>query len=426
MTLSIYLIAGEASGDFLGAQLIKALRLNDATLTIQGIGGDLMTAQNFKSLFPMQDLSLMGIAEIIPHLPRLYRRIRQTVDDILTQKPDVLVTIDSPGFCHRVAKAVKKKLPSLKIVHYVAPSVWAWQPSRAKKLGRWVDHLLTLFPFEPDYFLPHDLNTTFVGHPLIEQESHPDPTFRERYGIPKTATVLTLLAGSRRSEVERLLPLFCQVAQNFPTVHIVAPTLPVFADTISQAFKKANLSYTVTTSPADKYNAFYTSNAALAASGTVSLELALTGVPMVIAYKMSPVTYFLAKHLIKVNHVCLVNILLTQRIPLLCHSRTGENPEKHKETSAFAGVTRGGQEGMETRFFIGNGYIVPEYLQNDCTVDNLTQALNHLLAEQGQQQKPYLQQAISLLKNPDGVNPSQKAAKVILSMINSIPFSGEH
>ncbi len=374
MALSIYLIAGEASGDFLGAQLMKALWSNNPTISMKGIGGDLMTAQNFSSLFPMQELSLMGIAEIIPHLPRLMKRIQQTVDDIVAQKPDILVTIDSPGFCHRVAKAVKKKLPTLKIVHYVAPSVWAWRPGRAKKLGKWVDHLLTLFPFEPEYFLPHGLATTFVGHPLLEQDIHSDPTFRERHDIPDNIPVVTLLAGSRRGEVERLLPLFCQVAQNFPGVHIVAPTLPVFANIISQTLTKANLSHTVTTTTADKYAAFYASDAAFAASGTVSLELALTGLPMVIGYKLSPVTCFLARHLIKINHVCLVNILL-------------------------------------------NKNVVPEYLQDACTLDNLTAVLSHLLTEQGQQQKPYLKQATDLLKNPDGLNPSQKAAEVILDLI---------
>mgnify|MGYP002143999649 CR=1 FL=1 len=371
---SIYLIAGEASGDFLGAQLIKALRSSDLSITFKGIGGDLMTAQNFSSLFPMQELSLMGIAEIIPHIPRLYRRIQQTVNDIVAQKPNVLVTIDSPGFCHRVAKAVKKKLPNLKIVHYVAPSVWAWRPGRAKKLGKWVDHLLTLFPFESQYFLPYGLKTTFVGHPLLEQDIQADPTFRKRYGILDNARVVTLLAGSRKGEVERLLSLFCQAVQNLPKLHIVAPTLPTFVDIIRQELLKTGHSFTITTSAQDKYAAFYTSDAALAASGTVSLELALTGTPMVIGYKVSPLTYFLAKLLIKVKHVCLVNILL-------------------------------------------NRGVVEEYLQDDCTVGNLTRALNDLLTGQNQHQKPYLEQAISLLKNPNDISPSQKAAEVILSLI---------
>ena len=369
---SIYLIAGEPSGDFLGSQLIKALRALSPNLFIKGIGGDLMVAQNFNTLFPMQDLSLMGIAEILPHIPRLYKRIQQTVDDIVICKPDILVTIDSPGFCHRVSGAVKKKLPNLKIVHYVAPSVWAWRPGRAKKLAQLVDHLLTLLPFEPDYFLPHGLATTFVGHPLLEQHIHSDPTFRKRYGIDENVPVMTLLPGSRRAEIERLLPIFCQVAQTFTNVHVVVPTLPIFAETITETLSKAKLSYTVTTTTADKYAAFYTSKAALAASGTVSLELALTGLPMIIAYKMSPVTYFLAKHLVNIKHVCLVNILL-------------------------------------------NKTIVPEYLQNDCTADNLIKETEHLL-KQGHQQKDYLQQAIALLKNPEGLGPSQKAAQVILGL----------
>ncbi|RZI45136.1 lipid-A-disaccharide synthase [Candidatus Finniella inopinata] len=370
----IYLIAGEASGDFLGAQLMKALWKNDPNLRIKGVGGDYMTSQNFESLFPMQDLSLMGIAEILPHLPRLLKRIQETVNDIVAKKPDVLVTIDSPGFCHRVSREVKKKLPSIKIVHYVAPSVWAWRPGRAKKLGQWVDHLLTLFPFEPAYFLPHGLETTFVGHPLVEQDIRPDLTFRTRHNIPDTMPMVTLLAGSRKGEIEHLLPIFCQVAQNLPGVHVVTPTLPIFADQVGQALTKANLSHTVTTTPADKYAAFYASQAALAASGTVSLELALTGLPMVIGYKVSPVTYFLAKYLVNIKHVCLVNILL-------------------------------------------NKGLVPEYLQDACTVENLTTAMSVLLTDQSQQQKHDLKQAVNLLKSPEGIDPSQKAAEVILSLL---------
>ena len=272
---SLYFIAGEASGDFLGGQLIRALRQQCPNLVMKGIGGDAMIQQGLTSLFPMQELSLMGITEILPHLPRLYHRFHQTVSDIICQRPDVLVTIDSPGFCHRVAKAAKKKLPHLKIVHYVAPSVWAWRPSRAKKLAQWVDHLVVLFPFEPPYFTVHGLATTFVGHPLLDQQISFDLSFRERYNIVHNALVLVLLPGSRQGEIKRLLPTFCQTAQNlaqhYPSLHVVAPTLPTLSTQIDQALAATSLPYTIVTSPIDKYSAFYTSDVALAASGTVCL-----------------------------------------------------------------------------------------------------------------------------------------------------------
>jgi lipid-A-disaccharide synthase len=375
---SIYLIAGEASGDFLGAQLIKALKQDNPTLIFKGIGGPSMMEQNFSSLFPMQELSLMGLIEILPHLPRLFRRIQQTVQDIINQRPAVLVTIDSPGFCHRVAKAVKKKLPTIKIVHYVAPSVWAWRPGRAKKLAEWVDHLITLFPFEPPYFLPHGLKTTFAGHPLLEQSIQPDSTFRQRYQIPETAPVLTLLAGSRKGEIERLLPAFCQtvkiLSQTFPELHIISPTLPMYEQVIRKALSSEKLPHTIVTSSYDKYAAFYTSDVALAASGTVSLELALTQVPMVIGYRLSPLTYFLAKHLVKIKNVCLINILLEKQI-------------------------------------------VPEFLQEDCNPHDMAQALCYLLDTKGKSQQKALKQTIQLLKNPEGIRPSEKAAQVILSYL---------
>lgn len=320
----------------------------------------------------------MGLVEILPHLPHLLKRIKQTVQDIIHHQPSILVTIDSPGFCHRVAKAVKKKLPNLRIVHYVAPSVWAWRPERAKKLANLVDHLLTLFPFEPPYFLKHNLPTTFVGHPLLEQLFQPDPSFRQRHQIPENSPLLTLLAGSRKGEIDRLLPVFSQAAktlsQSIPNLHIVSPILPLYKQRIHDVLSKVGLSYTIVTSPEEKYAAFYNSQVALAASGTVTLELAMTGLPMVIGYKLSPLTYYLAKHLVKIKNVCLVNILLGKPI-------------------------------------------VPEFLQKDCTASNLAKALSHLLTDKDQLQKMALSQAIALLQNPEKISPSEKAANIILEML---------
>lgn len=374
MGKTVYLIAGEASGDFLGAKLIKALKELSPDIKVIGIGGPLMQEQGLQSLFPMQELSLMGIAEILPHAFHILKRIRQTINDIIQNKPDVVVTIDSPGFCLRVAKKVKQ-LANIPVVHYVAPSVWAWRESRAKKLAGKVDHLLTLFPFEPPYFEKYNLPTTFVGHPLTEQTIEADPTFRSRHKISSDAIVLSILPGSRMGEINKLLPVFMktveQLSKKIPNLHLVFPTLPHLAPFLSNALKETKIPYTLLSAPLEKYAAFFASNAALAASGTVSLELAFSNLPMVIAYKVSPLTYFIVKRLVKIKNVCLVNILLERNI-------------------------------------------VEEKLQKDCTVEQLTKALEKILISHGKEMRPYLKKAVEQLYPKDSDNPSKLAAKVIL------------
>ncbi|MBY0463294.1 MAG: lipid-A-disaccharide synthase [Alphaproteobacteria bacterium] len=374
MAKTIYLIAGEASGDFLGAGLIKALKKLSPDAKIIGIGGPLMTAEGLSSLFPMHELSLMGLTEILPHAFHILKRIRQTVDDIIQKKPDVVVTIDSPGFCLRVAKKIRKQT-KISIVHYVAPTVWAWREGRAKKLAAKVDHLLTLFPFEPPYFEKYNLPTTFVGHPLTEQIFKIDPTFRGRYKIPENATLLSVLPGSRMGEINKLLPIFIEAAERLSekidNLHLVFPTLPHLAPVLSGFLKTTIIPYTLVTTSSDKYAAFFASNAALAASGTVSLELAFTNLPMVIAYKVSFLTYFIVKRLVKIKNACLINILLEKTV-------------------------------------------VDEKLQNDCTPEQLTAALEKILNRRGKEMKPHLLEATKRLYPLTSDSPSTLAAKVIL------------
>jgi len=374
MGKTIYLIAGEASGDFLGAKLIEAIKELSPDAKIIGIGGPLMQAQGLQSLFSMQELSLMGIFEILPHAFHLLKRIRQTVDDIVENQPDVLVTIDSPGFCLRVAEKIKQST-NIPIVHYVAPSVWAWRESRAKKLAAKVDHLLTLFPFEPPYFEKYNLPTTFVGHPLTEQTIEADPTFRNRHGIASDVIILSVLPGSRMGELNKLLPVFMQtvdlLSRKFSNLHLVFPTIPHLVPFLSNTLKQAKIPYTLLSSSSERYAAFFSSNAALAASGTVSLELALTNLPMVIAYKISPLTYFFVKYLVKIKNVCLVNILL------------GKN-------------------------------IIEEKLQKDCNAEELAKAIEKILKSHGKEMKPYLQEAIKQLYPKSSTTPSKLAAKTIL------------
>ncbi|MBM3468292.1 MAG: lipid-A-disaccharide synthase [Alphaproteobacteria bacterium] len=315
---TIFLSAGEPSGDFLGSQLMKALKkLLGDSIKFTGIGGPLMTAEGLTSLFPMEELSVMGFAEVLPHIWRIKKRIQQTVEAIETQRPDAVVTIDSPGFNFRVGKALKKRIRSIPLIHYTAPSVWAWRAKRAKSIAKFLDHLLVLFPFEPLYFEKEGLPTTFVGHPVVEMNlsQKKDLTFRDRHRIPYDVPLLTLLPGSRRAEVTRLLPVFQKTVfllqKKIPNLHIVIPTLPHLEKFIRE---KITFSATITTEQSEKFAAFQESQAALAASGTVVLELAAAGLPMVIAYKLHPLTYFLIRRMIKIKYASLVNILMGQEV----------------------------------------------------------------------------------------------------------------
>ena len=312
MTKKIFIIAGEASGDFLGASLMRDLKtLKPVEFT--GIGGPLMTEEGLSSLFPMRELSIMGLVEVLKHLPLMIRRLNETVDAIAAQQPDMLVTIDSPDFCLRVAKRVKKKCPNIKIVHYVAPTVWAWRPKRAEKIAKFLDGLLCLFPFEPPYFTKHGLKAEFAGHPLVkaigEVTDEQKRQFFETYDLDPNHPVLCMLPGSRRKEVAALWPVFLKTAEQLrrtmPDLQVILPTLPHLLPLLGEV-----PSYiTLMTDTTDKYIAFQCSDVALHASGTVALELALSGVPMVTTYKVNPLTAFVMRRLVTTRYYNLVNIL---------------------------------------------------------------------------------------------------------------------
>lgn len=344
------------------------------SLEIFGVGGALMESHGLKSLFPIQDISVMGLVEVIPHILTIKKRIRQTLDHIIATKPDVIVTIDAPGFCLRVVRLVKKQC-KIPVVQYVAPSVWAWKPGRAKKLSQQVDHLLTLFPFEPPYFTRYGLPTTFVGHPVVEQTPQPDPTFRQRHGILPDVPLLCILPGSRQSEIQRLFPIFMEtitlLSQQFPTIRGVVPVLPHLLSGVKAQAQSCSVPLTITDTPAEKQAAFMASTAALAANGTVALELARASLSMVVGYRLSPITHFIVKRLVTVDMACPVNLVLNQRI-------------------------------------------VPERIQHDCTPQNLAQDLVPIL-KNPQAMKPFLQQAIDFLRGDDVDMPSQLAARIILS-----------
>ncbi|MDR1694286.1 MAG: lipid-A-disaccharide synthase [Lactobacillaceae bacterium] len=317
----IYLIAGEPSGDALGVRLMRALkRKTNGCVEFFGIGGDSMESEGLKSLFDISDLAIMGLAEVIPSIPKVLRRIKETVNDVVNKMPDIIITIDSWSFSSRVHKALRKKNLGIPQIHYVAPQVWAWKKKRAKTMYKYIDYLMTLLPQEPKYFTPHNLKATCVGHPVIESGivSGKAEEFRKKFNIEKDKRIIALLPGSRHNEVQKLLPVFIESAKDLLKTDknfvFVIPTVKTVSKRVRDMVEKNNLPAVIVEKEADRHNAFVASEAAVAASGTVALELAIVNVPHVIAYKVSPTTAFLARRFLKIEFVNLSNILLGREI----------------------------------------------------------------------------------------------------------------
>jgi lipid-A-disaccharide synthase len=326
----LFLVAGEPSGDLLGAVLIAGLReLRGEALAIEGVGGPAMQAQGLVSRFPMQELSVMGLAEVLPRLPNLIRRIRETGDAVAAAAPDALVTVDSPDFSLRVAKRARALRPELRTIHYVAPSVWAWRPGRAAKMARVIDHVLALLPFEPPYMEAAGMTCDFVGHPVAaEPRATPEEAaaLRAELAIAPDQPLLALLPGSRRGEVARLGPVFAEVVRRLrvrvPELAVVLPAAPGVVDLLDAVLKPDDAGWPHLLDPrgleapaweARKRAAFAAADAALAASGTVSLELAAAGTPMVIAYDASALTAYLVKRMVRIDTATLVNLVTDTR-----------------------------------------------------------------------------------------------------------------
>ncbi|MCH7485985.1 MAG: lipid-A-disaccharide synthase [Proteobacteria bacterium] len=372
----IFLIAGEPSGDALGAVLMAALKAR-SEVSFAGIGGPLMAAEGLTSLFPMKELTVMGLAEVLPLIPAMLRRIAGTVAEIRSLRPAALVTIDSPGFNLRVASRLKGA--GIPLVHYVAPSVWAWRPGRARKIAGFLDHLLAILPFEPPYFEAVGLPCTFVGHPVLESGAGDGdgPGFRRRHGIAPEAPLIVALPGSRASETGPLLPVFGQALTllegRHPGLRAVVPTTDALGGEVEAAVRDWPVPGLVLRR--GKFDAFAAADAALAASGTVALELAMARTPAVIAYKVNPVSAFLARRLLRVPYVSLVNLILDRRA-------------------------------------------VPEYLQEDCRPERLADALDGLLADEGARlaQANAAGEALDRL-GLGGPSPSGRAADAVLDLI---------
>lgn len=323
--MKVFLLAGEVSGDRLGGALMAGLKELRDDIEFYGIGGEQMQAHGLTSLFPMEELSIMGLAEVLPKYFHLKRRIRETADEILRLKPDVVITIDAPDFSLRVAKLMKEA-SNIRTVHYVAPSVWAWRPKRAAKMAKVIDHVLALLPFEPPYMTAHGMECDFVGHPVTTEVQATDAEaadFRARFGIGDAPLILAL-PGSRRGEVTRLADRFgealAQVVAERPDAKIVLPCAAPVAQlvrdlTANWAVQPILLDPSETTA-ADKRAAFIAADIALAASGTVSLELAAAQTPMVIAYDFNKITWAIMRRMALIDTFTLVNLVSeTRAIP---------------------------------------------------------------------------------------------------------------
>jgi lipid-A-disaccharide synthase len=375
----ICLVATEESGDRLGASLMKVLRqrLGDG-VEFCGVGGRGMAREGLSSLFPIEELSIVGFTAVLRQLPKILRLIRRTVDMVVEAAPDVLVIIDSPDFTQRVARRVRVRDPAIPIVNYVAPTVWAWRPGRARAMRTYVDHVLGLLPFEPETFRKlGGPPCTYVGHPLIEQLANLRPNATEQARRDRQPPVLLVLPGSRRSEVARHIAVFGETLTRLHSqgiaFELVLPTTPHLEAAVRAGVADWSIAPQIVMGETEKRAAFRTARAALAKSGTVTLELALAGVPMVTAYRVGEVEAFILRRIVNVQSVILANLVI------------GEN-------------------------------VIPEFLQEACTADNLAPALADLLAE-----TPARTRQVEAFNRLDGImstgaaSPSVRAADVVLA-----------
>jgi len=375
----IFLIATEESGDRLGANLMKILRqrLGDA-VRFEGVGGQAMAREGLASLFPIEELSIMGLAAVVQQLPKILGLIRTTVIAVTAASPDILVIIDSPDFTHRVARRVRARDPSIPIVDYVSPSVWAWRPGRARAMRAYVDHVLALLPFEPEEY--RRLNgppCSYVGHPLTEQIASLRPKPAEQKRRDEAPPVLLVLPGSRRSEIRHHMAVFGATLDRLHAegvaFELVLPTMPHLKEAVTEGVRNWKVAPRIVIGEQEKRAAFRIARAALAKSGTVTLELAISGVPMVTAYRVGAVEAWIMRRAIKVSSVILANLVI------------GDN-------------------------------VVPEYLQQDCTPENLSRAVREVLDD-----TPMRRRQLEAFARIDGIMstgnqpPSVRAADIVLA-----------
>ncbi len=375
----IYIVAGEASGDVLGARLIAAIQARMPEARFAGIGGARMAERGVESLFPIQELALMGLAEVLPKIARLSRRMKETVADIAARKPDVVVTIDSPGFTLRLLRRIAPlRIPR---AHYVAPQAWAWREKRVRHYpGLW-EKLLCLLPFEPDFFAGHGLAADFVGHPVLESGADQGDAarFRGHHGLAPEATPIILMPGSRMTEITRLLPVFEEtlglLAARFPHLVPIRPVAAPVAPTVRAAASHWAVKPILVSEVRDKHDAFAAARLALTKSGTSTLELALARVPMVVTYKVNPITAAMVRRVVKVRYAAMVNLLAGRAV-------------------------------------------VPELIQQECRPARLAEEVAHLLEDEAaaNQQRQAFAEVMAGLRPAAGL-PSEAAAEAVLALL---------
>lgn len=372
------LVCGEPSGDRLGAELMAGLKSIRPDVRIVGVGGSAMAAQGLASLFPLDDTAVMGLREVVPRIPAILRRVREAADYAVRQSPDAVVLIDSPDFTHRIAQRLKRVAPNIRTVNYAAPQVWASRSYRARKMARYFDLVLALLPFEPPFFEKNGLRSVFVGHPVIERAAHMTggAALRTRLGIAADTPLLAVLPGSRMNEVRLLLPPFRRAVQILrerdSRLVCILPVVDHVAEYVHKHTRAWPAPLHVVAGDADKFAAFNAATAAMAASGTVTTELALAGTPMVVAYRLGALTYALVRPFVNVQFITLTNILLDHAA-------------------------------------------VPEFVQGACTGTALANGLTPLLTDEraGRVQQHDLAQAVSRLGVGDE-RPSIRAARALL------------
>lgn len=326
--MKIYISAAEPSGDLIAAEVMAELPRETQYI---GIGGEQMTARGLRSFFPMSELTVMGFSQVIPKIFSLLKRIDQTADYVIQENPDCVLTVDAYSFHCRLAKKLREKGYKGRLVQYVPPAVWAWKESRAKTLAQYYDEVFCIFPFEPDYFERAGMKATFVGHPAVYRLSKPDSTFRDRWNVPKKSRIVTILPGSRLQEINVLLPIYLEAAKEllktYPDLCFFIPTFDVYRSTIEDMCRQVDVPVQLLTDIQEKYACFHESALAIAASGTVALELACYGVPTIIGYVTSSLNYWVARCFARVKYICTVNILADKRIiPELIQAQcTSEN-----------------------------------------------------------------------------------------------------
>jgi lipid-A-disaccharide synthase len=379
----IFLIATEESGDRLGANLMKVLRQRlGGAVQFEGIGGRSMAREGLASLFPIEELSIIGLADVVRQLPKILRLIRQTATAVMESSPDILVIIDSPDFTHRVARRVRAQDPAIPIVDYVSPTVWAWRPGRARAMRAYVDHVLALLPFEPEeYRKLRGPPCSYVGHPLTEQVGMLRPGVEEQKRRDETPPVLLVLPGSRRSEVRHHMAVFGETLGRLRAEGVVfdllLPTMPHLQDAVAEGLKSWPVQPRVVVGEEEKRSAFRIARAALAKSGTVTLELALAGVPMITAYRKGAIEAWILLRVINVNSVILANLVV------------GEN-------------------------------VVPEFLQQECTPERLVPALREILSDTPSRRRQTEAFArIDKIMSTGNQSPGVRAAEIVLATLRN-------